>query len=453
MRMPMLLVSCGSVAVVYLVGKRLSGRNFGLLAMALTAVNPWHFMQSRWSLDCNLFPHVFLFAFYLLLVGLEKHWALYCSMVFFGLTLYCYGIAVYSVVPFLLAYGAWCLLKGCLKPGQLLLCAAVFTVIAMPELLVMAINLFGWPTVETPFFTLSYFPESVRSRDILFLNFSVGQMVRNVKAMADICFLQKDGAIYNALPDFGPMYVISLPFMLYGIGSFGRKLFRVSREDDPAKRAAGTALWGWLLMGLWVGVVTYQVNVNRINIIFYPLIFFCGYGIAALAKRFRSLRYVAAGGYAACFILFLAAYFTTFAGQIPFYFNENFLRVVKTADGMEGYDRLYITSNADWQQGWQMTEILTQYACRIDAAYYQGKTTVTGGRDLLPYSERYHFVDMEGLGSFDPSGLYLVHVTEMEKLPFPYEILAADGNYVILRASLEEVFSGGCAPAFANGAG
>ena len=71
-RLPMLLISCGAVALMYLVAEKLFDERIGLIAMLLTAINPWQFMQSRWSLDCNLFPHVFLLAFYLLLLGLEK---------------------------------------------------------------------------------------------------------------------------------------------------------------------------------------------------------------------------------------------------------------------------------------------------------------------------------------------------------------------------------------------
>lgn len=429
-RMPMLLASCGTVVLVYLVGKRLFSQRFALLVMGLTAINPWHFMQGRWSLDCNLFPHVFLLAFCLMLSGLEKRKYLYLSMVFFGLTFYCYGIAVYSVIPFLLLYGCWCLKHGQLHIRELLLCALIFSVVALPEILVMAINFFGWSTVETPFFTLSYFPESVRSNDILFLNFSVNQLIKNFTALVNTALLQKPGAIYNSLPDFGPMYYISVPFILLGTASFRRDL---SKEESMEVKTRWMALWHFFLMGIWVGLVTYQVNVNRINIIFFPLIFLCGRGIVGAAKKFRCLRYVTVAAYALCFELFLISYFTDFADRIQIYFNVNFLNAVKMADEMEGYDRLYITSNADWQSNWQMTEILTQYACLIDAAYYQEKTLVTGGRKLLPYSQRYHFMDMSRLAQADASGLYLVHVTELEELPFLYEVIQSEGNYVLLR--------------------
>ncbi|MDE6926325.1 MAG: glycosyltransferase family 39 protein [Acetatifactor sp.] len=446
-RLPALLISCCGVALVYLVGRKLFDERLALTVMGLATINPWHFMQSRWALDCNLFPHVFLLAFYLLLLGLEKRRYLYLSMLFFGLTFYCYGIAVYSVLPFLAVYGLWCLWKKRLRVREVLLCVLIFGAVALPEILVMAINLFHWDTIETPLFTMSRFPDSTRGNDILFLNFSVAQLGRNMWAMIRSCFLQLPDNLFNTLPAFGPLYHISIPFMAVGIGSFTRGMFR---EKDVERQTRMLALWGFLITGVWVGLITYEVNVNRINIIFYPLIFLCGYGLQVTERyfsgRFRgklffgrsypqsAFFWAAAAAYGICFALFLGTYFTSFREEIRTYFNVNFLEAVKEADSMEEYDRLYITGNMDWQYNLSMAEILTQYACRIDALYFQEITDVTGGRELLPYSERYRFVDVNYLKEADAEGLYLFHVSELDRLPFSVEVILEMDRYVLAAA-------------------
>ncbi len=464
-RLPALLISCGGVALVYLVGRKLFDHRLALGGMALAAINPWHFMQSRWALDCNLFPHVFLLAFYLLLLGLEKRRYLYLSMIFFGLTFYCYGIAVYSVTPFLVVYGAWCLWKRQLKAREILACALIFGIVALPEILVMAINLFQWESIETPLFTMGRFPESTRGEDILFLNFSFAQLGRNLWSAIKCCFLQLPDQLFNALPAFGPLYHISIPFMAIGIAGFTRSLFR---EREIGRKTRMLALWGFLLTGVWVGLITFEVNVNRINIIFYPLILLCGYGLRLTGeylsgrlsgrnpgkgrpgkedsgrgglsgKRLdgdgaRSKFFAAAVTvYGLCFALFLWTYFTSFREESRVYFNESFLEAVEEADSMEGYERLYITGHMDWQYNLSMAEILTQYACRIDAQYFQGVTNVTGGRKLLPYPERYHFVDVNYMGEADEEGLYLLHASELGKIPFEAEVLWERGRYVLCR--------------------
>lgn len=429
-RLPALLISCGGVALVYLVGRKLFDERLALGVMALAAVNPWHFMQSRWALDCNLFPHVFLLAFYLLLLGLEKRRYLYLSMIFFGLTFYCYGIAVYSVIPFLVVYAAWCLWKKQLRVREILLCVLLFGAVALPEILVMAINLFRWDTIETPLFTMSRFPESVRGNDILFLNFSLAQLGRNIWATVRCCFLQLPDNLYNALPAFGPLYHISIPFMALGAAGFTRGLFR---EKDIRRQTRMLALWGFLITGVWVGLITAEVNVNRINIIFYPLIILTGYGLRQAGTRFPVLLRAAVTAYGVCFVLFLGTYFTTFRQEIRTYFNVNFLEAVREADSMEEYERLYITGNMDWQYYPPMAEILTQYACEIDALYYQEVTNVTGGRELLPYSERYHLVDVNYLSDGDEEGLYLFHVSELDRLPFEVEVVKEMNRYTLVR--------------------
>lgn len=181
-----------------------------------------------------------------------------------------------------------------------------------------------------------------------------------------------------------------------------------------------------------MGLTTFEVNVNRINIIFFPLILLCCYGIRALFRRSHRAGMLVCAAYGTCFLLFLGTYFTAFAEDIQMYFNVDFLGAVKKADSLEEYESLWITGHMDWQRNVDMAEILTQYACEIDAAYYQGRTDVTGGRELLPYSERYHFVDVDQLTEGREGALYLVHVSELEKVPFAYRILEETSRYCLL---------------------
>lgn len=436
-RLPMLIVSCGTVILMYLVVKKLFDERLALVVMALTALNPWHFMQSRWSLDCNLFPHVFLPAFYLLLLGLEKKRYLYFSMIFFGLTFYCYGIAVYSVIPFLVVFMLWCLWKKQLHWYDVFLCALICGFIALPEIVVMLINMcprwFGWQGIETPLFTMGYFPDSVRSNDILFLNFTFEQLGRNICTMLQKCFLQTSDLPFNTISAFGPLYHVSIPFIGIGIVTFTKELFT---EKQTAKQTGMLALWGYLVTGIWIGTVTFEVNVNRINLIWFPLIIFCGYGIEKVVTwcKNRHLNTKAIGGavagvYGLLGILFLVTYFTSFKEDIQPYYNVAFLAAVERADQMEEYDTLYITGTIDKQFNPSASDILTQFQCRIDAKYYQEETNITGGRELLPYSERYHFIYPEFVDELQ-DGLYVFHTSDLPKLNCDYEIVETVGPYV-----------------------
>lgn len=430
-RLPMVIVSTLGVALMYSVAGKFVSQKWAIIIMALTAVNPWQFMQSRWSLDCNLFPHVFLLGFYLLLLGLEKRRYLYLSMVFFGLTFYCYGIAVYTVPVFLFVYAAWCLWKKQLPFKDILISVVIFFGVALPEIITMAINVFGWNTIETPFFTMPSFPKSVRGGDILFMNFSFAQLGKNVMALVKQVFLQMPDSLFNTLPTFGPLYHISIPFIFIGMVMFVRRFFR---EKDVKKQTVDLALLGFLIMGIWAGVITYEVNVNRINIIFYPLIMLGAYGIWIVLEWLKKWRKNAGVAilvaYGVCAIGFFRSYFTSFAETIPVYFNVDFLEIAKVADNLEGYDSLYITGDMGWQHNEKMSEILTQYACGIDALYYQEKSNETGGRTLLPYSQRYHFVNMGYHDFTDRTGLYVLHRSELGCIPGDYEVILENASFV-----------------------
>lgn len=71
-RLPMLVISCLGLLALYLFGRQLAGKWTGMIVLILGIISPWHYMQSRWSFDCNLFPHVFLIAVVLLIAGLKK---------------------------------------------------------------------------------------------------------------------------------------------------------------------------------------------------------------------------------------------------------------------------------------------------------------------------------------------------------------------------------------------
>ena len=171
MRLPQLLASLMGAFCFYLFVRDAFGRRAGLIAAALVAVNPWHLLQSRWALDCNLLPHFFMAGLYFLHRGLNRRriW-LYVSMLFFGLCMYCYGIAIYTVSLFLLFTGACLTIKKKLRLWELFACAGLWLLVSWPFIMTMAINYFKWETVSLPFVTMQYFPGSVRSGDILFFS-------------------------------------------------------------------------------------------------------------------------------------------------------------------------------------------------------------------------------------------------------------------------------------------
>lgn len=95
------------------------------------------------------------------------------------------------------------------------------------EVIVLGINAVHFDrTISTPLFTMPYFPDSVRSADILLLNFSFAQLGKNAWALFSHVFLQLPDIFFNSIPAFGPLYHVSIPFVFVGIIVFTIQLFR-----------------------------------------------------------------------------------------------------------------------------------------------------------------------------------------------------------------------------------
>ena len=378
-RLPMLLVSLGSLAVLYFFAADFAGRNTALAVLLFAAINPWHMMQSRWAIDCNLFPHFLLAGFFFLNRGASgKSSGYYLSMIFFALSMYCYGISVYTV-PVILLWACIKLLR-CrqITFSRMLVCAGIYLLIAWPFLACMAINAFGLDTIETPLFTIPYFPGSIRSGDILFFSEEpLQQLLQNANALLRILCQFYRGPAWNEIHGFGTMYLFSVPFMLGGMVIVFRR----------AGRNTGAALLAiWFISALFAGLITANVNINRINIIFYPMILFSGIGITAVFHFLRDkkiwsyLRWLIPAAYLIAFCFFSGTYFTSYARQAEQDFMLDFGRAV-TAIKDSDAEKIYISADAQYKGFSHVSEILTLFYMETDAGYYQSPA----------FSERFTF--------------------------------------------------------------
>lgn len=413
-RLPLLLTSLAGLWCLYRLARNTFGDVVGVVTYAFAAIDPWHILQSRWALDCNLFPHFFLFGLYFLTRALQsgrrKLW-LCASMAAFGLCMYCYGIALYTVPLFLLCACIYLLRGKRVSWGEAGLCLAVYLLIAWPFIATMVINTFGWPTIETPWFTIPFFPDSVRSKDILFFSDDLPrQLVTNLTALARTTLLQSKDLPWNDVSGFGTMYLVSIPFAFPGAYSL---LTRWRKEP-------GAILVGlFFLTGVWCGIATNSVNINRINLIYYPIMLLIALGIYQVLC-FISLPRLAWGvgaGYLLLFGLFTHTYFTTYAQEVAPSFFQNFTQAISSLRDCNA-QHLYITPDGARDSSY-ISELLVLFYHEVDAQYYQGKTTLPGEP---PYREKYRYMPTEDI-PFDPQedAAYLIPAwgveTAMRTLP------------------------------------
>lgn len=247
--------------------------------------------------------------------------------------------------------------------------------------MVMAINYFHWDTIVTPFFTLPYFPDSVRSNDIVFFSDNVGtQLLSNLKSLADVTIFQEADLPWNNVAACGSMYLFSMPFAFLG-------LFAVLYQYRKNPGAILTVFY--LMTGIWCGLATNAVNINRCNIIYYPIIILTGLGIYEVIRTVTipHFHYVPLVVYMIAFGIFCHTYFTTWAADIDYYFFGDFCRAVRSLQD-DDYDRYYVTTWLRGEESPVVSEILTMFWLDIDAKYFQGEM-VTG--EELPYQEKFNY--------------------------------------------------------------
>jgi len=381
-RLPSLLISLLGLVALYRLTSVALGRRIGLWVLFLAVINPWHIMQSRWSLDCNMFGHFLLFSLLFLQLGVTAQgWRrdgyLALSMVLFGVTMYAYGAAYYTIPPFLLAVGAWLLWKRILGGWRMAACAVIYLLVAWPIFVLVKINYFKDPTVHTFYCTIPMLSELTRIQDLLPFS-EDGPLLRalkNSRWLTMVMFWTRPGGEnwMNALPQIGPMYYFNAPFFLLGVWAAVRKL----RQQSFGL----ILLLAWLGLGIYSGLMMNRVSVHRVHMVFYPMLVFSGLGIASTLALVRA-RWQPVWTRAVCavyltgFCAFCAIYFTQHATQAHMDYFPGFRESIKAAQ-QSGREMIRITARTQLghRDGGigndQCSEILTLFHTQTDALEFQ----------------------------------------------------------------------------------
>lgn len=265
-RLPMLLIGILSLPLLYLAAKPIGGRNFALISMFLLAISPWHIILSRWGLESNVLPFVFLASFAALVRARPNNADFIAATLGLALCLYAYGTA-YAAVPVFLALAILILLSyKRLRFKQLLIGLTAFGVVALPIGLFVLVNTLQWETLRLGPISIPRLPVLPRFQTMsaLFSDHANAALSGNLQIMFDLLYKQTDGLIWNTLNPYGYFYAITFP-----VAVLGAVLLVPWRA---AKNAAERwLLLAWLAAALVVGLLQ-PVNINRLNLIFIPLL-------------------------------------------------------------------------------------------------------------------------------------------------------------------------------------
>ena len=289
-------------------------REYHLLFIFFYTVFPVFTMLHRIGLDCNLSlgaTTLFLFCF-VRAIQSEKMKDFIVSGFACGLVLYAYALNYFLIPLFLiltLCYLVW-IKKINLK--NVVVFAIPLIILGMPLFLIQVINILDLEKIKIGIFTL---PRLYRYRGE---DFAVSSILKNLLGTWNSIFLH-DGVLFNSIPGFYTMYVLTIPLALIGIvkgfcvsvSALKRKVF------EPV-----LLLLLVLVIEILLGCVlnTDGPNTYRLNSVFIIMVLFTIQGCDTIRSRIekRGKKWVVSAtvilvtGYSVFFGFFVTYYFSSY---------------------------------------------------------------------------------------------------------------------------------------------
>lgn len=301
-RLPMAIAGLATLILVYVIGRKCVGPRFGLLAMFFVAISPWHIMMSRWGLNDNILPFVFTLGVAMLVFSRRENFWYPAAMAVFGASLYAYGAAYVATPVFILLATVYLIRSRLLTPAKMFLGWGVFLLVALPIALFVAVNTFGWDSIHVGLMTIPRLPVKARFQNmaILFSPDIWRSLGDNLKYVWDVLWKQTDGLIWNTMARYGYAYPGAILIACAGLVIY---LFSLRR------RVTGPVwiLPIWLAAAFTVGMAM-ESNINRLNLLFIPILFMMAAVLDFLFQRFKIIAWTVACGYVGLAILFARVY-------------------------------------------------------------------------------------------------------------------------------------------------
>ena len=208
-RLPSLILSLIAIIFTYKLIRIYKGRKFSLCMIFLLSICPWHIMQSRWGLDCNLMSSMMIISIYSLIKS-RKNMNYILSGILFGLTLYTYALS-YIIVPiFLLLILAELIITKEINIKNIVCLSIPLLIISLPLILTVLHNAGILENINLKYITIPKLI-SYRGNEI-----NLGYLLFNIKGNILNKIFIYDTMAYNSIINFGPLYYFSIPLLIYG---------------------------------------------------------------------------------------------------------------------------------------------------------------------------------------------------------------------------------------------
>lgn len=278
-RLPQAIVGILTVWAMYRLGRELFDRRMALLLAFAVAVNPWHVMNTRFGLESNLAPGMFVIGLMFLVSGIKrKSGHLIGAAVFLGAALYCYALT-WIMIPLFLLLGAALFWKKISKSKVTVLFLLLLFLIALPLLLFVCINL-GWmEEIRTPLFSI---PKLVAFRGE---ELDIAHFGESFRELARMVLSQYSEQSHVTSELVGTYYLFTTPFMAVGVLFHLISLCKNYKNGDNDLQYVFLL---WLFSAGFMCLLNENITIIHTNMIHIPIIFYGVYGIVRVADYLKN---------------------------------------------------------------------------------------------------------------------------------------------------------------------
>jgi len=302
-RLPMMFAGILAMPLMFIAGKKLLGEKFALLSMFFLAISPWHIVNSRWAVESNIMPFLFLAGFTALTLANKKNWWIVVSSIFFALCLYAYGTAYLGVPVFLLLTIPLLLKLKRITLQQIFIGTVVFILLGLPIFLFIAINTFKLETMHLGMVTIPRLPVEARYETMaaVFSTNPFDAIAKNARIMFDVLWKQSDAFPWNFVEPFGYFYKFTFPLVL--VGFILALPFKFNKQNQIER----WLIAAWMLAAFAVGLA-HPVNLPRLNLAFTPVLFCVALLFLDLDQLISRIIPIAVSVFLIAFLFFNRAY-------------------------------------------------------------------------------------------------------------------------------------------------
>ena len=339
-RLPAVIFSITTIILAYLLAKKYVGEKFALVLVFLITICPWHIMQSRWGLDCNLLASFIMISLYSLL-NAKRDWHYIVSGICWGLTLYTYALSYIMLPVFFIALCCYLLYVKKITLKQIIITIMPIFILALPLILMQITNYFNKGNLKLGFITI---PQLYRYRvsEIGFDNIWNNLNISNEGNFFQALFLSSGGQSH-VLQEFGTVYYVLIPFVIFGFGLVIRETIQSLRKKEFNLKTVFLIQFITILL---CTLLFKELQTYKLNPLFIMLLVFASEAIMWIYDRRKILGYFIIVALCIIFVIFEVFYFTKINTKVGIGFNSDFIPLVKYIEKEYPDKEIYMYTDA-----------------------------------------------------------------------------------------------------------